>query len=91
MPPAPKAGGSQHAPYGLLRTVNDPADLRRLSPDQLSELAAEIRAFLTAAVLAPYKQPDELRIVAAFPATAPGKVNRRRLRASLAASVPATQ
>ncbi len=46
MPPAPKAGGSQHAPYGLLRTVNDPADLRRLSPDQLSELAAEIRAFL---------------------------------------------
>ena len=52
---------------------------------------AEIRAFLTAAGLAPYKQPDELRTVAAFPATAPGKVNRRRLRASLAASVPATQ
>lgn len=52
---------------------------------------AEIRAFLTAAGLAPYKQPDELRIVAAFPATAPGKVNRRRLRASLAASVPAPQ
>ena len=52
---------------------------------------AEIRAFLTTAGLAPYKQPDELRIVAAFPATAPGKVNRRRLRASLAASVPAPQ
>ena len=52
---------------------------------------AEIRAFLTAAGLAPYKQPDELRVVAAFPATAPGKVNRRRLRASLAASVPAPQ
>lgn len=50
---------------------------------------AEIRAFLTAAGLAAYKQPDELRIVTAFPATAPGKVNRRRLRASLAASVPA--
>ena len=52
---------------------------------------AEIRAFLSSAGLAPYKQPDELRVVAAFPATAPGKVNRRRLRASLAASVPVSQ
>ena len=46
MPPAPQAGGSQREPYGLLRSVSDPADLRRLAPDQLPELAAEIRAFL---------------------------------------------
>ena len=46
MPPAPEAGGSQHEPYGLLRTVRNPTDLRRLAPEQLPELAAEIRAFL---------------------------------------------
>ena len=46
MPPAPEAGGSQHEPYGLLRSVADPTDLRRLPPDQLPQLAAEIRAFL---------------------------------------------
>ena len=46
MPPAPDAGGSQHEPHGLLRSVADPADLRRLGPEQLPELAAEIRAFL---------------------------------------------
>jgi 1-deoxy-D-xylulose-5-phosphate synthase len=46
MPPAPEAGGSWHEPYGLLRTVRSPADLRRLSPEQLPELAAQIRAFL---------------------------------------------
>ena len=47
---------------------------------------AELRSFLSTAGLAAYKQPDELRVVPDFPATAPGKVNRRRLRASLAAS-----
>ena len=60
------------------------------APDREPSLA-EVRAFLSSAGLAAYKQPDELRVVAAFPATAPGKVNRRRLRASLAASVPAAQ
>jgi len=30
----------------LLTTIDEPADLRRLAPDQLSELAAELRAFL---------------------------------------------
>jgi 1-deoxy-D-xylulose-5-phosphate synthase len=46
MPPAPEAGVSEHEPYGLLRSVADPSDLRRLSPDRLPSLAAEIRAFL---------------------------------------------
>ncbi|HEY5822463.1 MAG TPA: 1-deoxy-D-xylulose-5-phosphate synthase [Propionibacteriaceae bacterium] len=35
-----------HAPYGLLETVQSPADLRALSSEQLVELSAEIRAFL---------------------------------------------
>ena len=46
MPPAPEAGVSEHEPYELLRSVADPTDLRRLSPDQLTPLADEIRAFL---------------------------------------------
>ena len=46
MPPAPEAGVSEHEPYALLRSIADPTDLRRLSPDQLPPLAAEIRAFL---------------------------------------------
>ena len=46
MPPAPEAGVSEHEPYELLRSVADPTDLRRLSPDQLPQLADEIRAFL---------------------------------------------
>lgn len=49
---------------------------------------ADLRSFLTAAGLATFKQPDELRVVPSFPATAPGKVNRRRLRATLAAHHP---
>ena len=43
MPPAPEAGVSEHEPYELLRSVADPTDLRRLTPDQLPQLAAEIR------------------------------------------------
>ena len=35
---------------GLLDGIRDPSDLRRLSPEQLTELAAEIRSFLIAAV-----------------------------------------
>lgn len=30
----------------LLRTINSPADLRKLSPEQLPQLAAELRAFI---------------------------------------------
>ena len=44
--PRAEAGVSEHEPYELLRSVADPPDLRRLTPDQLPELAAEIRAFL---------------------------------------------
>ncbi len=35
---------------GLLESIRDPSDLRRLRPDQLTELAMEIRTFLIAAV-----------------------------------------
>ena len=45
MPPAPEAS-EPHESYALLRSVAGPADLRRLSPDQLPDLAGEIRAFL---------------------------------------------
>jgi 1-deoxy-D-xylulose-5-phosphate synthase len=38
------------APAGLLGTIGSPADLKRLSPDQLTVLAAEIRDFLVAKV-----------------------------------------
>ncbi|MFP5283621.1 MAG: 1-deoxy-D-xylulose-5-phosphate synthase, partial [Actinomycetes bacterium] len=34
------------APYALLQSISRPADLRRLTPDQLVELCAEIRSFL---------------------------------------------
>ena len=34
------------APYALLRTINDPADLRQLDRRQLGELAQELRAFV---------------------------------------------
>jgi 1-deoxy-D-xylulose-5-phosphate synthase len=34
----------------LLATIDEPADLRRLGPEQLHELAAELRAFLLASV-----------------------------------------
>jgi 1-deoxy-D-xylulose-5-phosphate synthase len=35
---------------GLLETIQSPSDLRSLTPEQLTELAAEIRGFLIAAV-----------------------------------------
>ncbi len=35
---------------GLLETIQSPSDLRALTPEQLTELAAEIRGFLIAAV-----------------------------------------
>jgi 1-deoxy-D-xylulose-5-phosphate synthase len=38
------------APVGLLGTIGSPADLKRLSPEQLALLAAEIRDFLVAKV-----------------------------------------
>jgi 1-deoxy-D-xylulose-5-phosphate synthase len=38
------------APAGLLGTIGSPADLKRLSPEQLALLAAEIRDFLVAKV-----------------------------------------
>jgi 1-deoxy-D-xylulose-5-phosphate synthase len=34
------------APYGLLRSIHSPQDLRDLTPDQLGELSLEIRSFL---------------------------------------------
>jgi 1-deoxy-D-xylulose-5-phosphate synthase len=34
------------APDGLLRQVQSPADLKALAPDQLAQLASEIRTFL---------------------------------------------
>ena len=36
--------------FPLLETINDPADLRQLKPDQLVTLAAELRAFLIQSV-----------------------------------------
>src|SRR5690242_14301731 len=38
------------APSGLLSSIGSPADLKRLSPQQLSLLAAEIRDFLVTKV-----------------------------------------
>jgi 1-deoxy-D-xylulose-5-phosphate synthase len=38
------------SPYGLLGSITSPADLKRLSPEQLTLLAAEIRDFLVAKV-----------------------------------------
>jgi 1-deoxy-D-xylulose-5-phosphate synthase len=38
------------APVGLLATIGSPADLKRLSPEQLTLLAAEIRDFLVTKV-----------------------------------------
>ena len=40
------AGRSGAAPTGLLATVRSPADLKRLAPEELDVLAAEIRDFL---------------------------------------------
>src|SRR6478735_2470592 len=36
----------RHAPSRLLDSIDEPADLRGLSPEQLTQLAAEIRQFL---------------------------------------------
>ena len=41
---------SRPAPAGLLGTIGSPADLKRLSPEQLTLLAAEIRDFLVTKV-----------------------------------------
>jgi 1-deoxy-D-xylulose-5-phosphate synthase len=49
-PLAPENELRRPAPDGLLSGVRWPGDLRRLSAGQLAELAAEIRAFLVAAV-----------------------------------------
>src|SRR6185503_10479590 len=40
------AGGYNPAMYELLKTVNDPADLRRLDHRQLHQLADELRAYV---------------------------------------------
>src|SRR4029079_8616760 len=40
------AGGYNPAMYELLKTVNDPADLRRLAHRQLHQLADELRAYV---------------------------------------------
>ena len=40
------SAGDSEVPVGLLAQINDPDDLRKLSPDQLAPLAAEIRDFL---------------------------------------------
>ena len=37
-------------PYALLKTINDPADLRKLERSQLHQLAAELRAFVLESV-----------------------------------------
>ncbi|HJS38134.1 MAG TPA: 1-deoxy-D-xylulose-5-phosphate synthase, partial [Burkholderiales bacterium] len=40
------AGEENPAPYALLRTIDDPAQLRRLERRQLHQLAGELRAFV---------------------------------------------
>jgi 1-deoxy-D-xylulose-5-phosphate synthase len=37
-------------PYPLLRTIDSPADLRRLGPGELAQLAAELREYLIVSV-----------------------------------------
>ena len=39
--------------YELLKTINDPADLRKLERKQLPQLADELRAFLIESVSRP--------------------------------------
>src|SRR3982750_3097901 len=41
---------SEHTPAGILATIGSPSDLKRLNPEQLTLLAAEIRDFLVAKV-----------------------------------------
>jgi 1-deoxy-D-xylulose-5-phosphate synthase len=41
-----EAGGYNPQMYALLKTVNDPADLRKLDRSQLHQLAAELRAYV---------------------------------------------
>jgi 1-deoxy-D-xylulose-5-phosphate synthase len=41
---------SSHAPYELLQTINDPADLRKLDRKALGQLADELRAFILESV-----------------------------------------
>ena len=43
---APDAGGYNSTMYELLKTVNDPADVRRLDRVELKRLADELRAFV---------------------------------------------
>ena len=40
------ADGYNSAMYALLRTINDPAELRRLDRPQLRQLAEELRTFV---------------------------------------------
>ena len=40
----------EHAPLMYLERIEDPADVRTLSPDELAELATEIRTFVVEAV-----------------------------------------
>ncbi len=42
------AGGYNPSMYELLKTVNDPAELRRLDRKQLPQLADELRAYVSA-------------------------------------------
>ena len=40
------AGGTNPQMFDLLKTVNDPADLRKLEKKELHQLAEELRAFV---------------------------------------------
>jgi len=44
------AEGRAASPYGLLNTINDPSDLRKLDRRQLGQLADELRAFVLESV-----------------------------------------
>src|SRR6187431_1888306 len=46
LPGSEKAGGYNPSMYELLKTINDPAELRKLDKRQLQQLADELRAYV---------------------------------------------